>query len=69
MYAKTADSPKVFLVYGYLESSFNRTPFDLRDKKILTFEGVGREQLKGLGDVRTPAIADLFVAKVKGAAA
>ena len=38
-------------------------------KKILTFEGVGREQLKGLGDLRTPAIADLFVAKVKGAAA
>lgn len=38
MYAKTADSPKVFLVYGYLESSFNRTPFDLRDKKILTFD-------------------------------
>ena len=38
MYAKTADSPKVFLIYGYLESSFNRTPFDLRDKKILTFD-------------------------------
>lgn len=38
MYAKTADSPKVFLVYGYLESSFNRTPFDLRDKKILAFD-------------------------------
>ena len=38
-------------------------------KKVLTFEGVGREQLKGFGDVRTPAIADLFVAKVKGAAA
>jgi hypothetical protein len=38
MYAKTADSPKVFLVYSYLESSLNRTPFDLRDKKILTFD-------------------------------
>jgi hypothetical protein len=38
MYAKTADSPRVFLVYGYLESSFNRTHFDLRDKKILTFD-------------------------------
>jgi hypothetical protein len=38
MYAKTADSPRVFLVYGYLESSFNRTPFDLRDKKILTYD-------------------------------
>jgi ABC-2 type transport system ATP-binding protein len=38
-------------------------------KKILTFEGVGREHLHGLGELRTPGIADLFVAKVKGAAA
>ena len=38
MYAKTADSPKVFMVYAHLESSFNRTPFDLRDKKILSFD-------------------------------
>jgi ABC-2 type transport system ATP-binding protein len=40
---------------------------DMFGKKIMTFEGIAREQLKGLGDVRTPAIADLFVAKVKGA--
>jgi ABC-2 type transport system ATP-binding protein len=38
-------------------------------KKVLTFEGVNRESLEGLGEVRTPDIADLFVAKVKGAAA
>lgn len=38
MYAKTADDKKVFLVYGYLESSFNRTPFDLRDKKVVDFD-------------------------------
>ena len=38
-------------------------------KKVLTFEGVSRESLEGLGEVRTPDIADLFVAKVKGAAA
>ncbi len=38
-------------------------------KKVLTFENVKREQLYGLGEVRTPDIADLFVAKVKGAAA
>jgi ABC-2 type transport system ATP-binding protein len=42
---------------------------DVFGKKILTFEGIGRDQLQGLGEVRTPAIADLFVAKVKGAAA
>ena len=40
---------------------------DMFGKKIMTFEGIAREQLKGFGDVRTPAIADLFVAKVKGA--
>lgn len=38
-------------------------------KKVMTFEGVAREQLSELGEVSTPAIADLFVAKVKGAAA
>ena len=38
-------------------------------KKVLTFEGVSRDNLKGLGEIRTPDIADLFVAKVKGEAA
>lgn len=42
---------------------------DAFGKKIMTFEGVAREELKKLGDVRTPAVADLFVAKVKGAVA
>lgn len=36
-------------------------------KSILLFEGVSRERLEGLGEIRTPAIADLFVAKIKGA--
>ncbi len=34
---------------------------------ILLFEGADREQLAALGDVRTPSIADLFVAVVGGA--
>ncbi|MFQ5547982.1 MAG: ABC transporter ATP-binding protein [Woeseia sp.] len=38
-------------------------------KNILTFEDVSREKLQGMGEVRTPGVADLFVAKVKGAAA
>jgi ABC-2 type transport system ATP-binding protein len=42
---------------------------DVFGKKVMTFEGVSREQLRGLGEIRTPDIADLFVAKVKGAAA
>lgn len=37
-------------------------------KKVLTFEGVHREKLTPFGEVRTPNISDLFVAKVKGAA-
>jgi ABC-2 type transport system ATP-binding protein len=31
---------------------------------ILLFDGVDRQQLAALGDVRTPSIADLFVAVV-----
>ncbi len=39
-------------------------------RSVLLFDGVGREQLAALGDVRTPGIADLFVALMgdKGAA-
>ncbi len=36
-------------------------------KSIMLFEGVSREHLEGLGELRTPSVADLFVAKVKGA--
>ena len=37
-------------------------------RSILLFDGVDRERLAGLGDVRTPSLADLFVA-VMGAQA
>ncbi|MEL6200472.1 MAG: ABC transporter ATP-binding protein [Pseudomonadota bacterium] len=33
-------------------------------KSVFTFEGVSRDQLEGLGEVRTPGLADLFVAKL-----
>ena len=42
---------------------------DVFGKKVMTFEGVDREQLAGLGEAHTPSVADLFVAKIKGAAA
>ena len=42
---------------------------DVFGKKVMTFEGIGREHLQGLGEVHTPSVADLFVAKIKGAAA
>ena len=49
-----------------LKPIFEREVFG---KKVLTFEGVSREKLSDFGELRTPDIADLFVAKVKGAAA
>ena len=36
-------------------------------KSVMLFEGVSREHLEGLGDLRTPSVADLFVAKVREA--
>lgn len=38
LYAKTPDSNRVFLVASYLEGTFNKTPFALRDKTVLKFE-------------------------------
>ncbi|HEY7790971.1 MAG TPA: DUF4340 domain-containing protein, partial [Vicinamibacterales bacterium] len=38
MYAKLPDGPRVFLVPSYLEQTFDKTPFDLRDKALLTFD-------------------------------
>ena len=35
LYAKLPDSPRVFLVSSFLESTFNKDPFSLRDKTIL----------------------------------
>jgi len=37
-------------------------------KTVLTFDGANRNELSALGELRTPDIADLFVAKVKGMA-
>jgi len=42
---------------------------DVFGKHVMTFENVARDQLAGLGEIHTPSVADLFVAKVKGAAA
>ena len=34
--------------------------------KALIYEGVDRASLKALGELRTPSVSDLFVAKVGG---
>ena len=36
-------------------------------KKLFLFEGVERSRLRELGELHTPSVADLFVAKMKGA--
>ncbi len=45
VYAKLPDSKRVFLVPSYLDSTFNRSTFDLRDKSVLK---VDREKVDGL---------------------
>jgi hypothetical protein len=38
MYAKLPDKPRVFLIPSFLETTFNKSPFDLRDKTILKID-------------------------------
>jgi hypothetical protein len=38
MYARLPDKPRVFLVPSYVETTFNKSPFDLRDKTILKID-------------------------------
>jgi hypothetical protein len=38
VYAKLADSNRVFLISSYLEGTFNKTAFNFRDKAILKFD-------------------------------
>jgi hypothetical protein len=38
LYAQLGGQKRVFVIPSHVESSFDRKPFDLRDKKILTFD-------------------------------
>lgn len=49
LYAKLADGNRVFLIPSYLDSTFNRTTFDLRDKAVLK---VDRDKVDALEVVR-----------------
>ena len=40
---------------------------DVFGKKLYLFEGVSRDKLADLGEIHTPSVADIFVAKMKGA--
>jgi hypothetical protein len=45
VYAKRPNKARVFLISAFLESIFNKAPFDLRDKVILKFE---RDKIDGV---------------------
>ena len=45
VYAKLPDTKRVFLIPSYLDSTFNRTTFDLRDKSVMK---VDREKVDSL---------------------
>jgi Domain of unknown function (DUF4340) len=49
LFAKVPDNPRVFLISSYLDSTFNRSTFDLRDKTVLKID---REKVDGL-DITT----------------
>lgn len=50
LYAKVPDTPRVILVSSYLESTFNKSSFDLRDKTILKID---REKVDRM-EIETP---------------
>lgn len=60
LYARVADEPRVFLIAGYLESTFDRDTFDLRDKSILEFD---RDEIDRLELTRNSG--DVVAAKVE----
>jgi Domain of unknown function (DUF4340) len=46
LYAKLPGSPRVFLVSSFLQSTFNKGTFDLRDKTILSFDPANVDTLE-----------------------
>jgi ABC-2 type transport system ATP-binding protein len=51
------------------EAALALKPLDERQvfgKSILLFDGVDRAALEALGEARTPGLADIFVATMKG---
>ena len=48
LYAKTGAQPKVFLIASFLETTFNRTTFDLRDKAALNVDRDAADRIEVL---------------------
>ena len=57
LYAKVPDKPRVFLVSSFLETTFNKSSFDLRDKTILKID---REKVDRM-ELVTPAAAPCWL--------
>ncbi len=52
LYAKLGDSPRVFLIPGFVDTTFNKTTFDLRDKTVLK---VNRDSVDALVITHAPS--------------
>ena len=59
LYAKTPDQKRVFLVASFLENTFNRTPFDLRDKSALKFDQAKVNDIELMHDGTTIELAKM----------
>ncbi len=53
VYAKLPDNKRVFLIPSYLDSTFNRSTFDLRDKSVLKVDREKVDSLEVAGKDRT----------------
>jgi hypothetical protein len=57
LYAKIPSEKKVFLVSAFLEATFDRTPFDLRNKEILAFARDKVDRVEVASKDQTVAVA------------
>jgi ABC-2 type transport system ATP-binding protein len=62
-YAEVMVNPDRVAAARALKPIYERPVFG---RSVLLFDGVDRQQLAALGEVRTPSIADLFVAVIGG---
>jgi ABC-2 type transport system ATP-binding protein len=62
-YTEVMVEPHQAAAANALQPMTQRTVFG---KPVMLFDGVPRQQLQNLGEMRTPSVADLFVASMKG---
>jgi ABC-2 type transport system ATP-binding protein len=62
-YTEVMVQPEYMTAASALQPLHQRTVFG---KAVMLFDGVSRKQLETFGETRTPSVADLFVASMKG---